>query len=82
MKSVFRALGMKATDQEINNIIRDMDVDGDGEVSFDEFVRVMGSRFYRQYTVQEVKAAFKHFDKNGDGFISANVDIFVDLNKL
>lgn len=28
MKSVFKALGMKATDAEIRGVVRDMDIDG------------------------------------------------------
>lgn len=46
---------------------------GDGEISFNEFVRVMGERFYKRYSVQEIKNAFSYFDKNGDGFINAEV---------
>ena len=48
MKSVFRALDIKASDDEVRQVIRQMDVDGDGEISFDEFARVMGAQFYRK----------------------------------
>ena len=79
MKSVFKALDIKATDDEVNSVIHQMDTDGDGEISFEEFVRVMGAQFYRKYTDQEVKAAFRHFDKNGDGYISTEVYHFLYL---
>lgn len=46
---------------------------GDGEINFDEFARVMGERFYRQFTAREIRNAFRYFDRNGDGFINAEV---------
>ena len=30
----------------------------DGEISFDEFVKVMGNQFFRKYSEAEIKAAF------------------------
>lgn len=45
---------------------------GDGEISFTEFVRVMGAQFYRKYTVDEIREAFCYFDKDNSGFISVD----------
>ena len=33
---------------------------GDGEISYNEFKRVMGAQFYRKYTNDEIKAAFRY----------------------
>ncbi len=32
---------------------------GDGEISFEEFAKIMGAQFYRTYTKDEIKATFK-----------------------
>lgn len=42
-------------------MVDEIDVDGNGEVDFDEFVAVMGRRSNSQYTGEEVLKAFKTF---------------------
>ena len=37
-------LGEKLTDEEVNEMIREADVDGDGQVNYEEFVRMMLSK--------------------------------------
>ncbi|KAK3033925.1 hypothetical protein RJ639_034725 [Escallonia herrerae] len=38
---VMTNLGEKLTDEEVNEMIREADLDGDGQVSYEEFVRMM-----------------------------------------
>ncbi|XP_044472050.1 calcium-dependent protein kinase 19-like isoform X2 [Mangifera indica] len=93
-------LGEKMTDEEVKELIQEADVDGDGQVNYDEFVRVMLEGVVKDIssklssststsastsassnlinlkrldtdTEEEMKAAFKVFDKDQNGFISA-----------
>ena len=41
LKAVMKILGNKLTDQEVNDLMRKADTDGDGQVSFEEFVVMM-----------------------------------------
>lgn len=44
LRVVMRALGQKDSESEVMDIMRTVDLDGSGEISFAEFVRFMGDR--------------------------------------
>ena len=41
LRHVMTNLGEKLTDDEVDEMIREADVDGDGQVNYDEFVKMM-----------------------------------------
>ncbi|XVF20607.1 hypothetical protein REPUB_Repub12eG0015300 [Reevesia pubescens] len=41
LRHVMTNLGEKLTDEEVDEIIREADVDGDGQINYEEFVKVM-----------------------------------------
>uniref|UniRef100_A0A3Q7JEC7 EF-hand domain-containing protein n=1 Tax=Solanum lycopersicum TaxID=4081 RepID=A0A3Q7JEC7_SOLLC len=41
LRHVMTNLGEKLTDEEVDEMIREADVDGDGQINYDEFVKVM-----------------------------------------
>ncbi|KAG5626773.1 hypothetical protein H5410_011991 [Solanum commersonii] len=49
LRHVMTNLGEKLTDEEVDEIIREADVDGDGQINYDEFVKVMMAKFVTQY---------------------------------
>ncbi|KAI7730356.1 hypothetical protein M8C21_016928 [Ambrosia artemisiifolia] len=41
LRHVMTNLGEKLTDEEVNDMIREADVDGDGQINYAEFVKIM-----------------------------------------
>ena len=44
LSSVMNSLGEKLTEEEVEEMIREADIDGDGQIDYDEFVRMMMAR--------------------------------------
>jgi len=44
LRHVMTTLGEKLTDEEVDEMIREADIDGDGKVNYEEFVKMMMSR--------------------------------------
>jgi len=73
------------SDQEVDIIFAAGDIDGDGHVDFEEFMYLMCpstaqivKKFRDSYkTINEVKAAFRKYDKNRDGGLSKG-----ELNRM
>ena len=71
LKQLMTTLGLKPTQEELNSMVEEIDTDGNGEIDFDEFVTVMSRKVNTSYTPQQVKAAFKVFEKGvPEGFVS------------
>ncbi|XP_053388872.1 uncharacterized protein LOC123524074 [Mercenaria mercenaria] len=70
--TVMRSLGQNPTDTELRDMINEVDIDGNGEIDFGEFLEMMAKRCHDHPDPQrELREAFNVFDKDGDGFISA-----------
>ena len=44
LRHVMTKLGEKLTDEEVDEMIREADVDGDGQINYEEFVKMMMSK--------------------------------------
>ncbi|KAH8041052.1 hypothetical protein HPB51_013712 [Rhipicephalus microplus] len=69
--TVMRSLGQSPTEAELKDIISELDVDGNGTVDFPEFLALMSKKARTTDTEQEIREAFKVFDRDGKGFIPA-----------
>ena len=69
--TVMRSLGQNPTEAEIKDMMAEVDTDGNGTIDFDEFCSMMQKKMHQLESPEEIEAAFKVFDKNGTGIISA-----------
>ena len=69
--TVMRSLGQNPTEAELQDMINEVDVDGNGTIDFPEFLSLMARKMKETDTEEELMEAFRVFDRDGNGFISA-----------
>ena len=72
LSTVMRSLGQNPTDAEVQDMINEVDVDGSGDMEFPEFCVMMVKKMQESDTESEVQEAYRVFDKDRDGYISAS----------
>lgn len=66
-----RTLGQNPTESELQDMINEFDIDGNGTVDFREFLDMMARNLACDTDIEEeMKEAFEVFDKDGNGLIS------------
>ena len=66
-----RTFGWSPTEEELKDMVNVIDQDGDGDISFNEFVWLMTREFKDTDIEDEIREAFRVFDREGNGFISS-----------
>ena len=74
-----RAHGFKPSAEELCDMIRNVDTNANGAIDFNEFIAMMVKR--GPNTEDDVAHAFKVFDRDGDGLITAD-ELRLTMNNL
>ena len=76
-----RTLGQNPTEAELHVMIQEVDIDGNGEIDFDEFVGLMVKKLNETDTQEEFVEVFEIFDKDGDDQINQR-DLMATLKEM
>ena len=69
---LMRNLGRNPSEEELKQMIREVDLDGNGTIDFKEFLCLMVKKMKRTDTEEELLEAFKVFDRDGNGYITSH----------
>lgn len=78
--NLMKSLGQNPTEAELRDLVNEIDINGDGEIDFNEFCNLMSKQSHEGDADEELREAFKIFDKDEDGFISPAELRFVMTN--
>ncbi|KAL4237816.1 hypothetical protein ACF0H5_002528 [Mactra antiquata] len=68
--TVMRSFGLDPSQRELQEMVAEVDVDGNGEIDFDEFLMMMAKKLNDVDHEAEMKEAFEIFDRENNGFIT------------
>ncbi|EPB84209.1 calmodulin [Mucor circinelloides 1006PhL] len=66
---VLRSFGMNPTDAELQDMVSDVDADGNGHIDFEEFLNLVKDLKSGGKDTDDLREAFKVFDADGNGVI-------------
>ena len=70
--TVMRNLGQNPSDEELKQMIKEIDLDGNGVIDFNEFLYLMVKKMKGNDTEEELLEAFKVFDRDGNGYVTSH----------
>ena len=68
---IMKNLGQTPNEAELQDMISEVDIDGNGNIDFKEFLGLMARKMKDTDTDEELNEAFRVFDRDGNGFITA-----------
>ena len=72
LANILKAINIGISDEEIKEIMTEIDLEGNGEINYEEFISILNRREKDVDTEEELLKAFKAFDKEGNGLININ----------
>merc|ERR1712154_213204 len=72
LKKIMQGLGQNPTEVEIDELVKEIDADGDGTIDFDEFLAMLTRKANTNQMEDDIEKAFKVFDKGNRGKIGPN----------
>ncbi|CAL8339753.1 unnamed protein product [Boreogadus saida] len=68
--TVMHSLGRNPTEAELQDMINEVDADGNGTINFPEFLTMMARKMKDTDSEEEIREAFRVFDKSVADFLS------------
>ncbi|KAI8504261.1 PREDICTED: calmodulin-A-like [Branchiostoma belcheri] len=68
---IMRAMGQNPTEQEVQDMVNEVDLDQSGTIDFNEFMSVMAHKLLETDHAEMLRVAFRVFDKDGNGYIDS-----------
>ncbi|XP_075396736.1 calmodulin-alpha-like [Tenrec ecaudatus] len=68
--TILRSLGHNPTEAELQDMINELDTGDNGTIDFPAFLSVMARKMKDTESEEEIRKAFRIFDKDGRGYIS------------
>ena len=77
---IMKNLGQSPSEAELQDMINEVDIDGNGTIDFKEFIGIMARKMRDSDSEEELIEAFKIFDRDGNGLISSDELLHVMLS--
>ena len=68
--AAMKSMGQSPTEEELQEMIDEVDANGNGTIEFSEFINKMAGKMAYSPSEKDTYDAFRVFDKDGNGFIS------------
>ncbi|KAK8789382.1 hypothetical protein WA538_001159 [Blastocystis sp. DL] len=81
LKTIMRSLGQNPTEDDIEEMLLNVDRDKDGQISYDEFMKIISQQIKASEDVDEMAEAFAVFDVDKDGYITKS-ELHQVMNRL
>jgi calmodulin len=69
-RDVCLSVGMQPTDSELQEMIKELDTDGSGDIDLEEFLKAMQDKLQDPEGEEIISEAFRMFDADGSGALS------------
>ena len=81
LAAAMKSLGVSPTEYNLQDMINEVDIDGNGSVEFPEFLRMMVRKMKQIDLDDELRVIFNLFDRDRDGFLNVR-DLSSTLSTL
>ncbi len=78
---ILKKLGYNPSPEDLKDMIKEVDTDGNGNVDFQEFLELMSHKMADHDDEEEMHEAFKIFDRDNNGYVTRD-DFKVIMNHL
>lgn len=84
LQNFMAAIGRTVTDSEIFAMINESDLDGNGVIEYNEFVAIVSQRMRGNLDDDELRDAFRVYDKENSGYITIGQvrRVLIDLDSV